>query len=448
MADRAGSTHVCSEGREEGGALPEVPGAQVVAEDYLDELKRFAAALNGLPAPEAEFEAAEPTLVAAAPPSRGPDEAADWQVDEGGEHEWWRELDARLARAPRRPRFAVRHSKRPVPPVTHTAAATEAPIPPPQLRRRIDIHFGSGDEAPPVHKTGWDRLDSLFGVAGLTVVLLGAVAASAPIAPGTVQSKPAVTIDLVVGSVEIAPAEELQPFAESSAPAGPVTLLLPPPPPFPVTVALVSEAAVGSYVGPIGDRAFNPIALARATGSSLDREAVGERSPAALVEPGKAIDIAPRQEPLALSTVEAEKLVVSAVELAEADAKLPPVQTPISEPQALLLTNADAVASNDAKVTAAAASDRVAADLSPKGIWLVHLVSFRDENGAAGEWDRLQKQHAALGSLELSVKRVDLGDKGIWFRVFAGRFESRQDASRLCAILTGQYCQPSADDRG
>ena len=360
MADSAGSARVCFAGRE-GSVLPEAPGDEVAAEDYLDELKRFAAALNGLPAPEAEFEAAEPTLVAAAPPSRGPDEAADWPVDEGGEHEWWRELDARLARAPRRPRFAVRHSKRPVPPVTHTAAATEAPIPPPQLRRRIDIPFGSGDEAPPVHKTGWDRLDSLFGVAGLTVVLLGAVAASTPIEPGTVQSKPAVTIDLVVESVEIAPAEELQPFAESSAPAGPVTLLLPPPPPFPVTVALVSEAAVGSYVGPIGDRAFNPIALARATGSSLDREAVGEGRPAALVEPGKAIDIAPQQEP-----PEAEKLVVSGVELAGADAKLPPVQTPISEPQVLLLTNADAVASNDAKVTAAAASDRVAADLSPK----------------------------------------------------------------------------------
>ena len=63
--------------------------------------------------------------------------AADLSVSEG-ESEWWRALDARLARAPRRPRFAARRLDPRLPSVTRTAAPTHLPMPPPQLRRQID----------------------------------------------------------------------------------------------------------------------------------------------------------------------------------------------------------------------------------------------------------------------------------------------------------------------
>ncbi len=66
---------------------------------------------------------------------------------------------------------------------------------------------------------------------------------------------------------------------------------------------------------------------------------------------------------------------------------------------------------------------------------MIQLGAFRDEASANGEWKRLQARHAdQLSPLSPSIQRVDLGDKGIWFRLKAGPL-GPDIAKQTCATL-------------
>ncbi|PGH56528.1 SPOR domain-containing protein [Azospirillum palustre] len=72
------------------------------------------------------------------------------------------------------------------------------------------------------------------------------------------------------------------------------------------------------------------------------------------------------------------------------------------------------------------------------GGWRVQLASVRSEGEAAAEWRRLAGRHPdALGGLSMQVAKVDLGEKGIFYRVQgAGADETR--AKSACAQLRAQ----------
>jgi hypothetical protein len=72
------------------------------------------------------------------------------------------------------------------------------------------------------------------------------------------------------------------------------------------------------------------------------------------------------------------------------------------------------------------------------GGWRVQLASVRSEGEAAAEWRRLAGRHPdALGGLSMQVAKVDLGEKGIFYRVQgAGADEAR--AKSACAQLRAQ----------
>jgi hypothetical protein len=66
----------------------------------------------------------------------------------------------------------------------------------------------------------------------------------------------------------------------------------------------------------------------------------------------------------------------------------------------------------------------------------VQVAATKDEDSAHAEWSRLQTAHPdLLGSLPVTVVRVDLGDRGIFFRLQAGAFDDRAGADKLCADL-------------
>jgi hypothetical protein len=66
----------------------------------------------------------------------------------------------------------------------------------------------------------------------------------------------------------------------------------------------------------------------------------------------------------------------------------------------------------------------------------VQIAATKDEATARSEWARLQKAHPdLLGGLTLTVVRVDLGDKGIFYRVQAGPVADRTQADKLCGEL-------------
>ena len=75
----------------------------------------------------------------------------------------------------------------------------------------------------------------------------------------------------------------------------------------------------------------------------------------------------------------------------------------------------------------------------------VQLGAVRTAESAKRDWDRLKQQHRdVLGSLSLNVERVDLGDRGIFFRIQAGPVADAAAAERDCKELKrrGVGCVP------
>jgi hypothetical protein len=69
------------------------------------------------------------------------------------------------------------------------------------------------------------------------------------------------------------------------------------------------------------------------------------------------------------------------------------------------------------------------------GGYRIQLASEKSEDSAKASWARLQKSHGdVLGNLRMQPGRVDLGDKGVWYRVQAGPLEEKQ-AKDACAKL-------------
>jgi hypothetical protein len=72
------------------------------------------------------------------------------------------------------------------------------------------------------------------------------------------------------------------------------------------------------------------------------------------------------------------------------------------------------------------------------GGYRVRLVSVKSESETGREWTRLQQHFPQLASLQMSVTRADLGEKGVWYRIHAGPLSDAQAAGQLCAAITAK----------
>ena len=71
----------------------------------------------------------------------------------------------------------------------------------------------------------------------------------------------------------------------------------------------------------------------------------------------------------------------------------------------------------------------------PAGGWRVQIASVKSEDIAKSTWARLQAAHGdVLGNLRMQPTKVDLGDKGVWYRVQAGPLDEKQ-AQTVCGTL-------------
>lgn len=71
----------------------------------------------------------------------------------------------------------------------------------------------------------------------------------------------------------------------------------------------------------------------------------------------------------------------------------------------------------------------------PTGGWRVQVASVKNEDVAKSTWARLQSAHGdALANLRMQAVRVDLGDKGVWYRVQAGPLDEKQ-AQSVCSSM-------------
>jgi cell division protein FtsN len=70
------------------------------------------------------------------------------------------------------------------------------------------------------------------------------------------------------------------------------------------------------------------------------------------------------------------------------------------------------------------------------GSYLVQVSSQRSEADAQASFRALQNKYpGVLGSQSVVVKRVELGEKGVYFRAFAGPFNSSEQATQVCSSL-------------
>ena len=81
----------------------------------------------------------------------------------------------------------------------------------------------------------------------------------------------------------------------------------------------------------------------------------------------------------------------------------------------------------------------------------VHLASYRSMKQAERGWSQIKRAHAAIvGKLKHEVSKVNLGKKGVYYRLKVGPFNDAAAAKAACSKLKRrrQFCEPSMMDNG
>ncbi|MFK8251485.1 SPOR domain-containing protein [Ancylobacter terrae] len=87
----------------------------------------------------------------------------------------------------------------------------------------------------------------------------------------------------------------------------------------------------------------------------------------------------------------------------------------------------------------AAAATPAPATTASTGGFVVQIAAQRSEAEAQSAWKQVQARYpAVLGSQRVSIRRADLGDRGIYYRAQVGPFASRDQANELCQNLRAQ----------
>ncbi len=197
----------------------------------------------------------------------------------------------------------------------------------------------------------------------------------------------------------------------------------------------------------LGDRS----AFFRVQAGGFDSQALAEAACVTLMDQGQSCLVVERAkqdsvfEPIqtaAQPEVEAPEVPAAAtsedaaaVQTVAAPATEEPIQEASLEPATKLL--ADNVRSEQSDGSDAAFWD------PPAGTILVQVSAIQDESEIPGEWERLKKSYpGVLGPLRLVVEEAKLGERGVFFRVQAGGFDSEEQAQTACESLTeqGQQC--------
>jgi cell division septation protein DedD len=122
---------------------------------------------------------------------------------------------------------------------------------------------------------------------------------------------------------------------------------------------------------------------------------------------------------------------------ANAPAPVPPpapLPAPVA-PRPQQAAPAPAPAAPAARPATPAPTPQVAAAPAAGGI-RIQLASVRSQADAQREWERLRRQNGdVLGNLTASFPTVDLGDRGMFWRIQAGGFASTDAAQAACAAL-------------
>jgi hypothetical protein len=91
---------------------------------------------------------------------------------------------------------------------------------------------------------------------------------------------------------------------------------------------------------------------------------------------------------------------------------------------------------DSAPAPAQVASTNPAPAASGGGGYVAPVSSQKNEADAQASYQALQKKFpSVLGSRAPLIKRVDLGDKGVYYRAMVGPFGTTEEAAQFCANL-------------
>lgn len=210
-----------------------------------------------------------------------------------------------------------------------------------------------------------------------------------------------------------APADDVSSEADSA-----------PPPPTPVTQAPAAQAP----------------AVPPSTQSQSTEETPAMQTPAASTQ-------APPQSPAASAAAEATPKTApkaasppapAAAKIAAATPAAPRVAThaPVQlTPQAPTDTSEASQPSAPAPAEQKVASVETPKPAAAHGGYLLQIGAYKSEEEAAAAWHAYQAKHAMLGGYESNIKQVDLGDKGVWYRLRIGGFAGKDAATGFCDKL-------------
>ncbi len=92
-----------------------------------------------------------------------------------------------------------------------------------------------------------------------------------------------------------------------------------------------------------------------------------------------------------------------------------------------------------AQARAAIPKDEASKKMAPRGAFQVQLGAMKSKTRAAREAARIARVYKSLlGGLKVSAMRVDLGKRGIYYRLRAGPFENRAAADALCRKIAAR----------
>jgi cell division septation protein DedD len=84
----------------------------------------------------------------------------------------------------------------------------------------------------------------------------------------------------------------------------------------------------------------------------------------------------------------------------------------------------------------AASAPQQTSNYVPAGSYVVQVASQKSEADARTSWQQLQAKYSnVFGNYQANIKRVDLGDRGTFYRAMLGPFSNRDQAYEMCQNL-------------
>jgi cell division septation protein DedD len=122
---------------------------------------------------------------------------------------------------------------------------------------------------------------------------------------------------------------------------------------------------------------------------------------------------------------------------------LPPAENPV-QPAPADMPESGLETGTQASQGPPPADQTASAQAAPAGTIAVHLASYKNPDNAESGWrSLLAANRDQLGDARPLIRRVDLGSKGVFYRLHAGPLQNRSAAESICRTLSqrGVYCK-------